>query len=48
MQESFYKWISIREYQASDLNDLINANYPIDESNFLGFQRILPVKVYFT
>jgi len=30
MQECFYKWVSIREYRASDLNDLINANYPIE------------------
>jgi RimJ/RimL family protein N-acetyltransferase len=30
MQECFYKWISIREYRASDLNDLVNANYPIE------------------
>jgi hypothetical protein len=26
----FYNWISIREYRASDLNDLVNANYPIE------------------
>jgi len=32
MQECFYKWISIREYQASDLNDLINEKYPIENA----------------